>query len=237
MSNNEDRNCNGDRKPFYTIAEAAIRWCNIRGRTIQVDAQGLPEDDKINPCLRSRAEEIMSATDDGVLACGRDGKSATDHVARPRRTIKHSDLKKWMEENFPGDKPPFLFDEVERQTHSAISVETYQALKAAHDAKEARVSILETKILEQSNKIGTIELQNKALSQQVEASSKMGTRERNNLLVVIAACCELAKLNPYDRGATTPIVGAIDRMGARLSDDTVRKILSGVKTALEMKQV
>lgn len=69
----EDRKCNLVSKPYYTVAEAATLWCNIK-RTIHVDGRGLPEDDPINPCLRRRAQDIMLSIDEGVLRCGRDGQ-------------------------------------------------------------------------------------------------------------------------------------------------------------------
>ena len=60
---------------------------------------------------------------------------SSEHVAPERRTVSREALKAWIGRAFPASKPAFLFDEVERNTHSAINADSYRVLKAAHDAK------------------------------------------------------------------------------------------------------
>jgi hypothetical protein len=80
---------------------------------------------------------MHEAIDAGALESRREGRQvgAADHVAPERRTVSREALKAWIAQAFPASKPAFLFDEVERSTHSAINAETYRVLKAAHDAK------------------------------------------------------------------------------------------------------
>jgi len=234
MSNQEDRNCRADRKPYYHVAEAAVFWCNIRGRTIQVDDAGLPLNDSQNPCLRVRAQEIMFAIDEGILPCGRDGKTVNEHVARPRRTVRHVDLKEWIGRNFPGEKPPFLFDEVERQTHSAINVDTYRALKAAHDAKEKRLDDAQEKIRLLNEKLHDTETE-RDLLRTYSASSSLSTRERRSLLVVLQAAFTIAKIDSAERGLAVAIAQITQGLGAPVSDDTIRKFLQDIPDALESR--
>lgn len=141
--NLEDKNCIPGQKPWYSIAEAAILWCNIKGRGVQVDANGLPEDDPNNPCLRARGMMIYDAIHNNELQHGRDGRKVEpgDHVAWHRRTIRHNDLKKWMAENFPDQRPVFLFDEIERNTHSAINADSFRSLQADRDALQRQLNI------------------------------------------------------------------------------------------------
>lgn len=243
MNNQEDRNCRGDRKPWYTIAEAAARWCNIQGRTIQLDEQNIPYDDPKNPCLRPRAQEILFATDEGVLSCGRDGKSVVpgEHVARPRRTILHSDLKKWMIDNFPGDRPAFLFDEVERNIHPGVDVKAYSELKARYEARNSQFEEAKKKIPELEERIRQIEIERDGLQKSFDILKKnngeIGQRRKNTLLIVIASLCDIAKINPYDWGVSQIIMEASERIGARVSDDTIRNIMNETQQALESKRI
>ena len=68
------------------------------------------------PCFKKRVEQICHAIEIGNIPHARDGLpiAEDDHVARPRRTIIASDLKKWIEENHPREKPAFLFNQLER---------------------------------------------------------------------------------------------------------------------------
>jgi hypothetical protein len=73
----------------------------------------LPE----KPCFKKRIEQICYAIEVGEITHQRDGRLVenNDHVARPRRTLKAKDLKKWIEENHPNERPAFLFDQLERK--------------------------------------------------------------------------------------------------------------------------
>ena len=136
------------RKPFYKVAEAAILWCNIQDREVHVDDKGLPENDPANPCLRNRGMMIFDAIENNEIPHGRDGKKvkSDDHVAWGRRTVRHNDLKKWMAENLPDQKPVFLFDEIERNTHSAFNAKSFQALQIDRDALQQQLDCGKDKI-------------------------------------------------------------------------------------------
>lgn len=62
------------------------------------------------------------------------------------------------------------------------------------------------------------------------------SKERNTLLVLIGAFCKNADIDPSARGVTPKLVAMTERVGAPLSDDSIRKILSQVPSALEMRQ-
>ena len=143
----DPKSCNALEKPYYRPVEAALRWCGLIEHEVEIMAKvgssPVPEltDFPQWPCLRANAEKIYDAMLNGELPFGRDGKKveADDHVAPNRRTVRHTDLKLWMAQHYPDQKPPFLFDEVERTTHASISVETFQALQAERDALKARL--------------------------------------------------------------------------------------------------
>ncbi|MNE67065.1 hypothetical protein D3C80_1626530 [compost metagenome] len=57
----------------------------------------------------------------------------------PSLTVRHVDLKAWMAHYYPSEKPTFLFDEIERALHPAISLDTVGALLAEREAIKARL--------------------------------------------------------------------------------------------------
>jgi hypothetical protein len=64
----------------------------------------------------------------------------------------------------------------------------------------------------------------------------VGTRERKTLLKIIAALCECLKIVPTDREAAGKIARLTERVGARVSDETVRKYLDIIPEVVESRQ-
>lgn len=149
LSGYNPKSCNALEKAHYSPLEAAIRWCGLvaheanimqamQGRAGQIPG---PTDFPQWPCLRINVEKICDAIANGEVRYGRDGADVPpgEHVAPARRTVRHTDLKAWMVEYHPGQKPAFLFDEIEQNTHPAITVESFNALQAERDALRARL--------------------------------------------------------------------------------------------------
>lgn len=143
----DTKSCNALEKPFYRPIEAALRWCNLIAheevilRTVQDDPVPGPGMFPQWPCMRANAEKVLDAILNNELPYGRDGRTVQpgDQVAKHRLTIRHADLKDWMQRRYPDQKPAFLFDEVERTTHSAINADTFRALQADRDALKTRL--------------------------------------------------------------------------------------------------
>ena len=146
-SDYDEKSCSALGKPFYLPIEAAIRWCNLLEHELMIFEK--LQDELVPPrgmfpqwpCLLANTEIIYDALDNAEMPCGRDGKTVSldDHVAPHRRTVRHTDLKKWMTEHHPGQKPAFLFDEIERSTHKAIDADAFRALQADRDALKTRI--------------------------------------------------------------------------------------------------
>ena len=138
MAGYEAKSCNALQKPYYRPIEVAIRWCGL----IEYESEILRELEKSGlhipvagqfprwPCLRVNTEKIFDGLAHGEIPCGRDGRTVApdDHVAPPRRTVRHTDLRIWMAKHYPDQKPDFLFDEIERSAHAAQSTPTLSAL-------------------------------------------------------------------------------------------------------------
>ena len=69
-----------------------------------------------------------------------------------------------------------------------------------------------------------------------KSKSKMMTRERNTLLVLIATLCKQANFDYTQRGISKAIEAATEELGVRISDDTIRGILNDIPNALESRQ-
>ena len=94
------------------------------------------------PCLAYATQTITKAIDDGDLPWELDHSMTTPidggHVLLVRKKILRRELKKWMEKNFPDEKPAFLFDDAEREAY-AISTNVYQKLKKERNNLEKQL--------------------------------------------------------------------------------------------------
>jgi hypothetical protein len=63
----------------------------------------------------------------------------------------------------------------------------------------------------------------------------LSTRSRRTLLTIIAAFCNEAKIDYQDRGAAKRISEITEKLGATVTDDTIRKIISEIDDAVETR--
>lgn len=196
----DSKSCNALQRPFYRPVEAALRWCNLtqhEGMILQsLGDDHIPKTGQFPqwPCLQANTEKILDAILHGEIPHGRDGKSvpAGEHVARPRLTVRHTDLREWMVKFHPGSKPAFLFDEIERNAHAAINADSFRALQADRDAARTE--------LEQARKWGNAIVTERdallgerdSLRAMVDKMAVPGERAEATYLTIIGALLELA---------------------------------------------
>lgn len=63
----------------------------------------------------------------------------------------------------------------------------------------------------------------------------IATNERNTLLAIIAALCGNSGIKPEERGAATKILRMTEKIGAVVSDETIRNVLAKIPDALETR--
>jgi len=135
---------------LYPVPVAALLWCGVPpnqvndhlSKSLPTNVRGVLTNPYI-PCLEPKCRAMHIAIDDGDLTvCREKGVPVDDHVAPERRHIRREDLKVWIAKTFPSDKPAFLFDEIERKTHSAINADAFRALQADRDASSAEIKRL-----------------------------------------------------------------------------------------------
>ena len=130
---------------YYYINEIALLWCGVPAELIQEELKFVTYDSArdvyIHPsirCVEKYSKIINSSINNNKLQVGRDGRGCSldseNHVSPTRRTLTRDTLKKWISEEFPSNKPDFLFDKIERSAHPSITIESYTALKSENEA-------------------------------------------------------------------------------------------------------
>lgn len=138
-------------KTYYRPIEAAIRWSGLlrfEQRILQTLAQrSMPKAGEFSrwPLLRLYVERIFDALTHGELVGGRAGivlETQRPALDDPELTVRHVDLKAWMSHYYPGERPGFLFDNIERTVHPVVSVETLNILLADREAVKVQLAEL-----------------------------------------------------------------------------------------------
>lgn len=185
----------------YSIPEAAALWCGVPEDDVaRIVQEATPEsttglarsiwDHPAVPCLLVRSRAIAEAIENGDLPHGReDGApvSAGDRVAHERRHFRGRDLKTWMEKAFPNERPAFLFDDIERNTHTAISAEAYRAVVAERDALKRRLEKATDEYRKLREEKNAIEAERESLKVAVEKLGVPGERAESTYQHIIAA--------------------------------------------------
>lgn len=133
----ENKNDAPTSKVFYRPIEASIRWAGLlRYEQVILASISSPRNLPLSlDCprwgeLRLYTERIYDGILNGELPFGRDGITMhdTELIDSPDLTVRHVDLKRWMRQHYPEQRPGFLFSRSERITHPFISLETGQAM-------------------------------------------------------------------------------------------------------------
>ena len=235
------KSCSAFEKPYYRPIEAALRWCNLIDHEVDIlTATGVELFPPLAafprwPCLRLNAEIIFDAIQNNELPHGRDGRSVgDDHVAPHRLTVRHNDLKAWMATHRPDQKPKFLFDEVERTTHTAINKDAFVALQVELAASKVRLGKAEIWAKEKQLEIKQLTDENKSLSSKVaiNANPLVGS-ERETLLIIIAALAKEAKIDIVKTSKAGDLIATITQtIGAPVGATTIETHLKKIPQAL-----
>ncbi|MBN3533837.1 ATP-binding protein [Burkholderia cenocepacia] len=160
----------------YAIPVAAALWCGVPAEDVNEElARAVPigQNNALSrailrhpylKCLEPRIRAIHDAIDSGKLAaCREDGRRVDEHVAYERRHVYGLDLKEWAKEIAPSERPAFLFDELERDTHSGISAEAYRTLQASLEAKTHQLAEANERLRAATEQVALIEAERNSL--------------------------------------------------------------------------
>lgn len=183
---------------IYQIHTAAALWCGIPQNLIseylnesELVTRGIYRHPKIK-CLEVKCRAMHHAIDSGDLPVSREnGKVVTDHVAPERRYVSRDHLKKWIAKEFPGSKPAFLFDEVERQTHASINADSFRTLQAdlaAARSENKKLCALNKNLAEERD---SLRGENNSLKAMVEQNNFPDVRSETTYLNIIGGLLHL----------------------------------------------
>lgn len=197
----------------YPVPVAAALWCGVDAADVASEltrARPIGEKNALSratlrhpylPCLEPRIRAMHQAIDSGELsACREDGRKlpADEHVAYERRHVYGLALKEWAKKIAPSERPPFLFDEIERGIHPAISTEAYQSLQAAHDAKvrmleeaNKRIRKLESEKTEREAERDSLRKMVDQMSAQPKVEPRLGERQETTYLNITGGLVRL----------------------------------------------
>lgn len=243
MSNYDVKSCSSLERAYYRPIEAALRWCNlIEHEVVILEKTGQSLFPAIAdfpqwPCLRLNAEKIFEATQNNELSHGRDGRTVSegDHVAAHRVTVRHNDLKLWVAKYYPDQKPKFLFDEVERTTHSAINKDAFVALQVERDALKARIEKAEAWAKDTQQKLKELNAENVLLRSQVALNKDtLNGSERETLLIIIAALAKEYKVDIQKTSKAGELIARLtQQLGANVGATTIETHIKKIPQALQ----
>ncbi|MGZ8927958.1 MAG: hypothetical protein ACXW03_05825 [Methylobacter sp.] len=186
---------------YYSVPQAALLWCGVPIDRVDKElALALPISSSSEagksilkhpyiPCLEPRCRAIQNAIKENKLKVGRDGGRTfymeNDHVAYSRRTLTRTDLREWIAREFPNEKPAFLFDEIERSTHTAINAETFRTLQADRDALATRLEKAKKAYRNLQQEYDAIKGERDSLKTIVEKMAAPGERAETTYLNII----------------------------------------------------
>ena len=190
---------------IYSIPKAAALWCGVPDDMVQqiveeaepLSQTGLGRSIWTHPsitCLEPRSRAIAEAIESWELPHGReDGETVEkgSHVAYERRHFFGRDLRKWIEKAFPNEKPEFLFDDIERKTHSVINAESFRALQADRDALTARLEKAKVEFQKLRREKDDLDSLNQSLQAIVDKMNTPNERAETTYLNIIGAMLEL----------------------------------------------
>lgn len=178
----------------YPVPVAAALWCGIPPEDVEESlsistqsSRGVYKHPYIR-CLEPRCRAIHDAIEKGLLPCSREnGKVVQEHVANERRHVSRQHLKDWIAAQFPSDKPAFLFDEIERNTHAAINADAFRALQADRDALKVRVEKATEEYRKLRSERDALVAERDALAEQIKNPQDPGPRAQTTYLNIIGA--------------------------------------------------
>ncbi|MCP9760728.1 protein kinase [Aquitalea sp. S1-19] len=100
-------------------------------------------------------------------------------------------MKSWIADQFPTDKPAFLFDEIERDSRPEVSIEAFLALQADRDHLKTRIEKAANIYHAQKKELETIKEERDTLKSQADAIGTPGGRSETTYLNIIGGLLDL----------------------------------------------
>lgn len=185
---------NRQSKIFYRPIDAAVRWCGLIRYEAQIIQAAWYSTEQLGslfpqwPCLHANTEKIYDAIRNGELPYGCLGISVTkgSYVEPFQLTVRHSDLRNWMQIHYPEQRPEFLFGSGD-DAQGKISVGVYFSLQAERDALLRERNSLQQQLLDVQADLQALGLEEKNLKTLAETQGHFSTRSEHTYLQIIGA--------------------------------------------------
>ena len=221
-----------------------------------------PQDPELRQALTTHFSDfekrLTAAIDGGSLKTTKIRRNLNEELDTDNTLVDQNDLRRWLSErgHEGGEAFEDYLDE-EMHFHSSVIDEIYNLRmirkcgistgdisRAKRDLEQAGINELRLALKETTNEKMALytknmelekKLQGKQENQQKKTERPLSTRTRRTLLTIIAALCIKAGINYEDRGAAQRISDFTEEIGAAVTDDTIRKIISNIDDALETR--
>ncbi|WP_108574910.1 hypothetical protein [Pseudomonas sp. GV047] len=185
-------------KTFYRPIDAALRWCNLIRYEAQIVQATWSRPEELAslfpqwPCLHAAIEKIYDAVRNGELTYGCLGISVPrgSYVEPPQLTIRHSDLRHWMQVYYPDQKPSFLFKSG-RDAHENVRLGTFLALQADRDTLLRELDTQQRHLQDILEDLRAIGLERDDLKVMVKAHGQLSERSEITYQNIIGALVNL----------------------------------------------
>lgn len=188
------KNFNPQAKTFYRPIDAALRWCNLTRYEAQILQTALSYPEKLKtsfpqwPCLQANTDKIFDAIRNGELPYGCLGIAV--HRGTPVElaflTVRHSDLRHWMQIYYPDQRPKFLFDS-DNITQGKVSLGVYFSLQADRDALLRERDALQQQLSNIETDLQSLGLEQENLKKLVSTRGQLSERSEHTYLQIIGA--------------------------------------------------
>lgn len=188
------KNFNPQARTFYRPIDAALRWCNLIRYEAQIVQSAWSCPEKLRglfpqwPCLQANTDIIYDAVRNGELPYGCFGISVPlgTPVELPLLTVRHSDLRYWMQIYYPDQRPDFLFESSD-DTRDKISLGVYFALQAERDALLRERNTLQRQLQDVEADLQALGLEQESLKALVKTQGQLSKHSEHTYLQIIGA--------------------------------------------------
>ncbi|KRP43077.1 hypothetical protein [Pseudomonas poae] len=185
-------------KTFYRPIDAALRWCNLTRYEAQIIQADWSRPENLAtlfpqwPNLHIAVERILDAIRNGELPYGCLGISVPfgSYVEPFQLTIRHSDLRRWMEIHYTDHKPIFLFESGE-DVPAKVSLGSFLSLKADRDELSRELKAQQQRFHEVLAELKSIGLERDDLKALAKTNGQLSERSELTYHNIIGALVSL----------------------------------------------
>ncbi|HHW7519620.1 TPA: hypothetical protein ACU18R_001264 [Mannheimia haemolytica] len=159
------------------LPEAALLWCGVKHddiaeemKFLQLVSQSIYKHPYI-PCLEKKTRVLTTAVNNGLLRAVRehgDGGENGDRVAYARRHFWISDLKKFITENYPNDRPKTIFHD--KELKPIVDLAEYERMSKEYQKFLAENTNLKTALSNAESKARDTDLALQSMAIQIQQS-------------------------------------------------------------------